>query len=233
MLASAFRAERWSVWWDETLRAGTAFDDVIERELAAARCVVVLWSRHSIASRWVRAEVEDAANRGILVPVFVEAVVPPLSLRQIQAIDLSGWTTGDIGASLQQLIADIATVLSDDRIRPTPKQLRRARLAARLEKASLQFAPAVLGAMAVLQLYSPIVVALVAALFGLTDGFVATQRRDTSKWFLWFSAAGEALIAVVAAMPGGYELIRRHYQYLIVFILIRIAIASDMLRRAR
>src|SRR5215510_8621366 len=110
MLSSTFRAERWSVWWDETLRAGTAFDDVIKRELAAARCVVVLWSRHSIASRWVRAEVEDAANRGVLVPVLIEAVVPPLSLRQIQAIDLSRATTSDTSISLQQLIADVATV---------------------------------------------------------------------------------------------------------------------------
>lgn len=119
MLARTFRAERWSVWWDETLRAGTAFDDVIERELAAARCVVVLWSKHSIASRWVRAEVEDAANRCILVPVLVEAVVPPLSLRQIQALDLSGSTTSDTSTSLQQLIADVATVLREDRVRPT------------------------------------------------------------------------------------------------------------------
>ncbi len=233
MLASAFRAERWSVWWDETLRAGTAFDDVIEREVAAARCVVVLWSSHSIASRWVRAEVEDAANRGILVPVLIEAVVPPLSFRQIQAIDLSGSRTSDTSASLQRLIADVGIVLSDDRIRPAPGQNRRARLAAQLEKASLQFAPVVLGAIAVLQLYSPFAVALVASFFALTDGFIATQRRDLSKWFLLFSAAGEGVIAVVAATPGGYELIQRHYQYVIVFVLFRVAIASDALRQAR
>jgi len=232
-LASTFRAEGWSVWWDDTLRAGTVFDDAIERELGAARCVVVLWSKHSIASRWVRAEVEDGANRGILVPVFIEAVVPPLSMRQIHAINLSGSTTADTSASLQQLIADVAAVLRDHRAQPSSRQLRWARSAAMLERASLEFVPLVLTLVAVLQGFSAGMVVLLGVSLALMDGFIATHRRDAVKWLLLCAAAVEGAIAAIAATPGGYDLIQQQSKYLVAFVIVRSGIASYMMRQLR
>ena len=41
----------WSVFWDARIIAGASWDEVVERELQACRCVVVLWSAASIASR--------------------------------------------------------------------------------------------------------------------------------------------------------------------------------------
>ncbi len=32
------------MWWDAALRSGETFDEVIEKELRAAKAVVVLWS---------------------------------------------------------------------------------------------------------------------------------------------------------------------------------------------
>jgi hypothetical protein len=49
-LADALQKKGWSVWWDPTIRAGEIFDKVIERALADAQCVIVLWSRNSIES---------------------------------------------------------------------------------------------------------------------------------------------------------------------------------------
>jgi hypothetical protein len=40
----------WSVWWDRTIPPG-ATDEVIEA-FDSARCVVVLWSKASVASQW-------------------------------------------------------------------------------------------------------------------------------------------------------------------------------------
>ena len=43
--AEAFEDEGFAVWWDTTLRAGEAYDEVTETALRTAKAVVVLWSR--------------------------------------------------------------------------------------------------------------------------------------------------------------------------------------------
>ena len=54
--AEAFQKEGFDVWWDATLRSGEAYDQVTEKALRDAKAVVVLWSKTSVDSRWVRAE---------------------------------------------------------------------------------------------------------------------------------------------------------------------------------
>ena len=41
-LAQAFGAMGWSVWWDRRIIVGQAFDQTIERELEAAKSIVML-----------------------------------------------------------------------------------------------------------------------------------------------------------------------------------------------
>ncbi|MBT8147910.1 MAG: alpha/beta fold hydrolase [Gammaproteobacteria bacterium] len=89
-IADFLESQGWSVWWDRRLNAGTSFDREIERELDAASCVVVVWSKFSIESDWVRAEAEEGLTRGALVPVLIDPVRPPLAFRRIQAQDISG-----------------------------------------------------------------------------------------------------------------------------------------------
>lgn len=91
-LSSALGAQGWSVWWDRNIIAGQAFDHAIERELETAKSVVVLWSKHSIASEWVKSEAAVAAERGVLVPAIIESVKPPLEFRRKQTADLTGWS---------------------------------------------------------------------------------------------------------------------------------------------
>jgi hypothetical protein len=81
----------WSVWWDPTIRPGQYYDDVIESALTDAKCVVVVWSKNSVGSKWVRTEAGDASDRGVLFPIVIDDARIPLRFRRIQEADLSDW----------------------------------------------------------------------------------------------------------------------------------------------
>ncbi len=77
------------VWWDRFIRGGTQYSKEIERELRSADAVVVLWSRESVDSAWVRDEAAAGRDSGRLVPITIDGTEPPLGFRQFQSIDLA------------------------------------------------------------------------------------------------------------------------------------------------
>jgi hypothetical protein len=95
MFATAIRDEGFSVWWDASLHSGETFDEVIEQNLREAKAVVVLWSQHSVASRWVRAEATQADRRNKLAPAIIEPCDRPIIFELTHAADLSDWA-GDV-----------------------------------------------------------------------------------------------------------------------------------------
>jgi TolB-like protein len=95
--AEAFEAQGFSVWWDVTLRSGEAYDQVTEEALRSAKAVVVLWSKKSVVSRWVRAEATLGDRNRTLVPAMIELCDRPIMFELTQTADLSHWAgeTGD------------------------------------------------------------------------------------------------------------------------------------------
>ncbi|MCX2983417.1 TIR domain-containing protein [Halieaceae bacterium IMCC14734] len=83
-LVDALSERGWDVWWDSQINAGSHFDIEIESVLDSARCVLVVWSKYSIGSQWVRSEAHEGMDRDILVPVLIDDVRPPMPFRQIQ-----------------------------------------------------------------------------------------------------------------------------------------------------
>lgn len=92
LLADALEHDGISVWWDRDIVAGDTYDLIIERELEAATAVVVLWTRASIVSDWVKSEAHEAAEHGTLVPALIDPVKPPLEFRRTQTADLADWS---------------------------------------------------------------------------------------------------------------------------------------------
>jgi tetratricopeptide (TPR) repeat protein len=99
-----------SVWWDLHVRGGAQFGKVIEEALKAADAVVVLWSRNSIESAWVKDEAAVGRDTGRLIPVTIDGTEPPLGFRQFQTIDLSRWTGRRKPTELNALLAAVQTL---------------------------------------------------------------------------------------------------------------------------
>jgi hypothetical protein len=109
LVATTFATAGWSVWWDRDLRAGRAFDRVIEEAISAAAVVVVLWSRFSVTSDWVRAEAGFALDADKLLPVTLDEATVPLRFRHVQTLSLAGWDGWSADAPvLRRLCSEIA-----------------------------------------------------------------------------------------------------------------------------
>jgi hypothetical protein len=112
-LAEVLEGLGFSTWWDRKIPFGKAYDEVIAESLAAARCVLVLWTGASVESRWVRSEASEAAAREALIPVLIEAGVKiPLEFRLLQAADLSEWRSDPDYPELKALVAQIEARLA-------------------------------------------------------------------------------------------------------------------------
>lgn len=115
-LAQALMARGLSVWWDRALAAGDDYARVIERELGAAKSVVVVWTASSIDSGFVRDEAGRARDQGRLVPVTLDRGVQlPLGFGSIQAEDLTAWN-GDESAAQVALVEEAVRARIEGRV---------------------------------------------------------------------------------------------------------------------
>jgi len=110
-LAKALGAQGWSVFWDRTIPTGKTWREVIGAALKGSRCVIVLWSQQSVTGHWVLEEADQGLKRGVLIPVFIENVEPPLGFASIQAADLSKWKGRQTDAEIQSLFGDVISIL--------------------------------------------------------------------------------------------------------------------------
>jgi TolB-like protein len=146
-IAAALQQEGLDVWWDQALNAGDAYDRVTEQALESARAVVVLWSKHSVESRWVRAEATTADRLGTFVPVMIEPCKRPIMFELTQSADLSGWKGDRTDDAWRSLVASIRRFLG--RAQGAAAAPAAAPAAARLPRGSPARRNVVLGAVAV------------------------------------------------------------------------------------
>jgi TIR domain len=125
-LADGLEALGWSVWWDREIPFGKSFDQVIEEELNAARCVIVLWTAESIGSRWVKTEAAAAADRNLLIPVLLERVAIPFEFRRIQTAELYDWSGDRTHPDFVRLVESVKRMIGQPTApQPQPAPSRR------------------------------------------------------------------------------------------------------------
>ena len=119
-IAEALESQGYSVWWDRIILPGQTFEDVIEEELTAANCIVVLWSKKSVKSEWVRTEASEGKRREILIPVLIEDVTPPLAFSRMNVAKLMEWNGTSPHHEFDRLIQSVGGKLG--RAAPMPSR---------------------------------------------------------------------------------------------------------------
>ena len=118
-LADALERESWDVWWDPKLRAGEHFDDIIEKALDEAKCVIVIWSERSVQSRYVRDEATYALEHNKLIPLKIESVNVPFRFKGVHTPTLHDWDGSNGFPAFVKLMDDVAALIGKPAARNT------------------------------------------------------------------------------------------------------------------
>jgi len=141
-----------TVWWDQSIRPGENWEDAVERAVAEAACVVVVWTSDSVKSGWVKSEAGDARDRGILVPVQLDEVALPLAFRHIETAQLQRWDGDASHPEARALRSAVADRVARAPVPPSPTPEARGDALPAPRRVRRRLTPAVLAAAAVLAL---------------------------------------------------------------------------------
>lgn len=139
-LAQVLEGYGYTVWWDMELVPSQKFERQIKRELDAARCVIVVWTDKSIdidgmyVSEWVQIEANSGDQRGVLLPVQLDAERTHWRHGQNQFAVLHDWDGNETAAGLQYLLKGVE-LHAGSRARPQDLELASWQAAERAEVA--------------------------------------------------------------------------------------------------
>ena len=136
-LAEALQKRGFHIWWDRSLAAGQDYSQIIERELRGAKAVIVVWTRGSTASTFVRDEAGRARDEGRLVPVMLDRVEIPLGFGAFQAEDFTRWSGGATAPQMQLLEEALRAKLEGRSVDGGVIAAKRRRLMNRIEDAEM------------------------------------------------------------------------------------------------
>jgi len=117
-IVAAIEAQGWSVWWDPAITPGQEFDRQIAAELKLAAAVLVVWTPHSVTSRWVRGEAREGADRGTLVPVRFDAAELPIDVRALHTTELDEWSKDQRSPQIREVLNALGAIIARERKLP-------------------------------------------------------------------------------------------------------------------
>jgi formylglycine-generating enzyme required for sulfatase activity len=84
---------------------------VIEKALKESKCVVVMWSKRSVESQYVKHEANYALKRNKLVPIMIEEVELPFRFEDLHTLSLLDWDGSKDISEFRRLVEDIAAIV--------------------------------------------------------------------------------------------------------------------------
>jgi hypothetical protein len=72
-LAADLEACGYSTWWDTSLLPGDEFPELIKRRIDEAKVVIVIWTKNSVNSKWVRSEAARGYSQSKLVTLHADS----------------------------------------------------------------------------------------------------------------------------------------------------------------
>ncbi|NNL88247.1 MAG: TIR domain-containing protein, partial [Marinicaulis sp.] len=119
-IASALEDAGFSVWWDRKIASGAEFSSDIEQALREASVALVVWSKASTESHWVKDEAVYARDHGKLCPISLDGTAPPMGFRQIQCADFSSWRGNVQDPAFRELLDVFTARTGESAARPAP-----------------------------------------------------------------------------------------------------------------
>lgn len=96
LIAHRIAADGHSVWWDRADRPGDSWSEAVSSALARSACVIVLWSKQSVASPNILGEATAGFGRNVLIGVATDRARVPSPFDAAPVIDMSDWTGDSI-----------------------------------------------------------------------------------------------------------------------------------------
>ncbi|UPT63745.1 MAG: toll/interleukin-1 receptor domain-containing protein [Hyphomonadaceae bacterium JAD_PAG50586_4] len=112
------------VWWDEGIQPSTSWRAEIAKQLAAAKCVVAVWTNDSVdheQGAWVMEEATHGLARKVLAPVRLDLVAPPLGFGEVQYADLAAWSGGGDDPRLKHFISVVQAIVRAEPMPAAPR----------------------------------------------------------------------------------------------------------------
>lgn len=110
-LKTALINHGYKVWWQEEIQCGQEWHGEIDKAIAEAGAVIVLWSNESLNSTWVRHEASQAIIKKIYTPVRIEVMEIESPFNREQATDMNNWTGDTNAPGFINLLARLNTLM--------------------------------------------------------------------------------------------------------------------------
>ena len=122
-VAEALSQRGYDVFWDAKIPTGMTFDTYIFQQLEASSAVIVLWSKDSVHSDYVKEEADYAKKHGVLVPLRIDETALPFGFTRLQATDIAGWQGAGGDPQWQIVVDSIEAILGHKTTSPARELL--------------------------------------------------------------------------------------------------------------